>query len=93
MTPAVSLTDFDPGNAQSHGQPWLSAPETGRYPSNITANGDGKAEVEVEVPCLDVVQDRLSGSGSFHNHFSGPDNFRQVARSENRLRENLCHYS
>ncbi|NLP03141.1 MAG: superoxide dismutase family protein [Fibrobacter sp.] len=71
------LTDFDPGNAQSHGQPWLSPSQkrAGILP-NITANGDGKAEVEVEVPCLDVVPgSSFSVLGRSIIIFSGPDNF------------------
>ncbi|NLG17049.1 MAG: hypothetical protein GX556_06925 [Fibrobacter sp.] len=72
-----SLSDFDPGNAGKHGPPWLSPSQhrAGILP-NITANGDGKAQIEISAPCLDAVP---GSSFSVLNHilviFSGPDNY------------------
>ncbi|HON09894.1 MAG TPA: superoxide dismutase family protein [Chitinispirillaceae bacterium] len=71
------MSDFDPGNAQKHGQPWLSPTQrrAGILP-NITADENGKAVVEFDIPCLDVVPgSAFSVLGRSVIIFSGPDNF------------------
>ncbi len=72
------VKDFDPGNSEKHGAPWMSPGQhhAGDLP-NIKAGGNGKADIDISTYLIDVSD---SSSFSILNRtivlFSHSDDFR-----------------